>query len=198
MPLTLATRVTILRILFIPLFILLINYYDASVASGNPVIMWRWIATGLFLLEFILDALDGYLARSRGEITKLGTILDPLADKTMLLSALFLLMHPSGAFTSHLPPWFVLLVVSRDAMLIAGSLIIQSHAGHVIVRPRISGKATTFFQMLVILWILFGLSAHIFIIPLTCAALCTALSAIQYFLDGIHQLDKENNSAGFQ
>jgi len=190
MPLTLATRITILRILFIPVFILLILYYDSSVANGNPVIMWRWIATGLFLLEFILDAVDGYVARSRGEITKLGTILDPLADKAMLLSALFLLIQPSGAFTSHLPLWFVILVVSRDAMLVTGSFIIHSHAGHVTVRPRISGKATTFFQMLVIMWILIGLSPYFFIIPLTCAALCTALSASQYFIDGIRQLDK--------
>jgi len=191
MPLTLATRITIVRILFIPLFVLFVLYYDAGVFHDKPVIMLRWAATGLFLLEFILDAVDGYVARSRGEISKLGTALDPLADKTMLLTALFLFMRPSIAFTSIMPVWFVLLVVSRDIMLVTGGLIIHSHIGNVTIRPRISGKITTFFQMLVIMWILIGLPQRYFLWPVCCAAFFTAMSAVQYFFDGLHQLDKD-------
>jgi phosphatidylglycerophosphate synthase len=86
--------------------------------------------------------------------------------------------------------WFVLLVISRDVMLIGGALIIQSIVGHVTVRPRISGKATTFFQMTVIIWVLIGLPGKIFVGLVYTAAALTFLSALQYIFDGIRQLEK--------
>jgi CDP-diacylglycerol--glycerol-3-phosphate 3-phosphatidyltransferase len=190
MPLTLANRITLGRMLFIPLFILLILYYNKSVAQGAAEINLRWFATAVFLGIFLLDAVDGYIARSRKEISKLGTLLDPLADKAMLLSALIILGHPSLAFETNLPMWFVLLVISRDVMLIGGALIIQSIVGHVTVRPRISGKATTFFQMTVIIWVLIGLPGKIFVGLVYTAAALTFLSALQYIFDGIRQLEK--------
>ena len=190
MPLTLANRITLGRMLFIPLFILLILYYNKSVAQGAAEINLRWFATAVFLGIFLLDAVDGYIARSRKEISKLGTLLDPLADKAMLLSALIILGHPSLAFETNLTMWFVLLVISRDVMLIGGALIIQSIVGHVTVRPRISGKATTFFQMAVIIWVLIGLSGKIFFGLVYTAAALTFLSALQYIFDGIRQLEK--------
>jgi CDP-diacylglycerol--glycerol-3-phosphate 3-phosphatidyltransferase len=190
MPLTLANKITLGRMLFIPLFILLILYYNKSVALGAAEINLRWFATAVFLGIFLLDAVDGYIARSRNEISKLGTLLDPLADKAMLLSALIILGHPSLAFETNLPMWFVLLVISRDVMLIGGALIIQSIVGHVTVRPRISGKATTFFQMAVIIWVLIGLSGKIFFGLVYTAAALTFLSALQYVFDGIRQLEK--------
>jgi CDP-diacylglycerol--glycerol-3-phosphate 3-phosphatidyltransferase len=190
MPLTLANRITLGRMLFIPLFILLILYYNKSVAQGAAEINLRWFATAVFLGIFLLDAVDGYIARSRKEISRLGTLLDPLADKAMLLSALILLGRPSPAFQINLPMWFVLLVISRDVMLIGGALIIQSIVGHVTVRPRISGKATTFFQMTVIIWVLIGLPGKIFVGLVYTAAALTFLSALQYVFDGIRQLEK--------
>jgi Phosphatidylglycerophosphate synthase len=176
--------------LFIPLFILLILYYDKSVLRGDAEINLRWYATAVFLGIFLLDAVDGYIARSRKEISKLGTLLDPLADKAMLLSALILLGRPTLAFQTNLPVWFVLLVISRDVMLIVGALIIQSIVGNIIVRPRISGKATTFFQMTVIISVLIGLPGKIFVGLVYTAAALTFLSALQYVFDGIRQLEK--------
>jgi CDP-diacylglycerol--glycerol-3-phosphate 3-phosphatidyltransferase len=176
--------------LFIPLFILLVLYYNKSALRGETEINLRWFATAVFLVIFLLDAVDGYIARSRKEISKLGTFLDPLADKAMLLSALIILGHPSPAFETNLPMWFVLLVISRDVMLIGGALIIQSIVGNLIVRPRISGKATTFFQMTVIIWVLIGLPEKIFVWLVYTAAALTFLSALQYVFDGIRQLEK--------
>jgi cardiolipin synthase (CMP-forming) len=190
MPLTLANRITLVRMFFIPLFILLVLYYDKSVLRGETEIGLRWFATAVFIGIFLLDAVDGYIARSRKEISKLGTLLDPLADKAMLLSALILLGRPSPAFQTNLPVWFVLLVISRDVMLIGGALIIQSIVGNVTVRPRISGKATTFFQMTVIIWVLIGLPGKIFVGLVYTAAALTFLSALQYIFDGIRQLEK--------
>jgi CDP-diacylglycerol--glycerol-3-phosphate 3-phosphatidyltransferase len=192
MPLTLANKVTILRIFSIPLFVLMLIYYTTGVAKGAPATEFRWIATGVFLGIFLLDAVDGYLARIRREITDLGTLLDPLADKAVLVSALILLSGPAAekAFLPHLPVWFVLAAVSRDTILVIGAGIIQSIAGSVRIQPRITGKITTFFQGTIVIWVLTGLPASPLLWLLGVAAFFTGVSLAQYLLDGIRQLEK--------
>lgn len=180
--------------LFVPIFILLVLYFEKSVARDEPNTVLRWIATGVFLGIFLLDALDGYVARKRKEISRLGTLLDPLTDKAMLLSALVLLSLPSTAFAISLPVWFVVLVISRDVILVGGSLIIQSLVGNVTVRPRITGKITTFFQAIVILWVLIGLEPRAFIPIMGITAGLTFISGIQYIYDGIRQLERVNSN----
>jgi cardiolipin synthase (CMP-forming) len=191
-PLTLANRITILRILAIPLFILLFMYYTSGVAKSQGIAMLRWCTTGIFLGIFLLDAVDGYVARVRREITSLGTILDPLADKAVLLSALILLSMPgsAAAFQPHLPMWFLLTAISRDAILVTGAAIIQSIMGTVTVQPRITGKIATFFQGAVVVWSLIGLPPAPFSWILYTAAFFTLVSAVQYIFDGIRQLEK--------
>jgi CDP-diacylglycerol--glycerol-3-phosphate 3-phosphatidyltransferase len=191
-PLTLANRITILRILAIPLFILLLMYYTNGIAKSQSVAMLRWCATGIFLGIFLLDAVDGYVARVRHEITGLGTILDPLADKAVLLSALILLSLPAAeaAFQPHLPTWFLLTAISRDAILVTGAAIIQIIMGAVTVHPRITGKIATFFQGAVVVWSLIGLPKTPFFWVLYTAAFFTLVSAVQYIFDGIRQLEK--------
>jgi cardiolipin synthase (CMP-forming) len=194
MPLTLANKITIVRMLLIPVFIILVLYFDKSMVRHEQNEVMRWISTGIFLGIFFLDALDGYFARKRNEITRLGAILDPLTDKAMLLSALILLSLPSTTFESSLPLWFLVLVISRDVILVGGALIIQSIAGHVVVKPRLSGKCTTFFQAIVVLWVLTGLAPKVFIFLVGIAAAATLFSGVQYVFDGIRQLEKSNNS----
>jgi cardiolipin synthase (CMP-forming) len=191
-PLTLANRITILRILAIPFFILLLLYYSNGYAQSRGIALLRWCATGIFLGIFLLDAVDGYVARARREITSLGPILDPLADKAVLLSALILLSMPAAAaaFQPHLPVWFVLVAISRDAILVTGAAIIQSITGTVTVRPRVTGKIATFFQGTVVVWSLVGLAAAPFPWLLYTAAFFTLVSAVQYIFDGIRQLEK--------
>jgi cardiolipin synthase (CMP-forming) len=191
-PLTLANRITIIRILAIPFFILLLIYYSSGFAKSQGVALLRWAATGIFLGIFLLDAVDGYVARIRSEITGLGTILDPLADKAVLLSALILLSLPASAaaFHPHLPVWFVLVAISRDAILVTGAAIIQSIVGNVTVRPRVTGKIATFFQGTVVVWALVGFPPAPFPWALYAAAFFTLVSAAQYIFDGIRQLEK--------
>ena len=191
MPLTLANRITFFRIFCVPVFILLIIYYIQSVKHGNPKDLFRWAAAILFLGTVFLDAVDGYIARTRNQITRLGTIIDPLADKALLLSGLLLLSLPqTNSFGVQLPVWFVLLVVSRDVILVLGAILIHFINGTVNVRPRISGKATTFLQMVLIAWILVEIPQNLFFIPLWSAAAFTLISAIQYVMDGIMQFEK--------
>lgn len=189
---TLANRITISRIMLIPVFILLTIYYMTSVSNGVPNEWLRWASLVVFIVTSATDALDGYFARSRNERTRLGTLLDPLADKSLLISALILLTGPWGrsVFAPHLPVWYVLLVISRDVLLIAGSILIHIHAGHTEVRPRISGKLSTFFQMGLIVWVLSSGPHQGFIWLLGLAAACTLLSSVEYLVDGVRQLEK--------
>jgi CDP-diacylglycerol--glycerol-3-phosphate 3-phosphatidyltransferase len=193
MPLTLANKITIVRIFCIPLFVLCIIYYSLGVARGDTHLALRWLGLAVFLGIFLLDAVDGYLARSRREITRLGTLLDPLADKAALVSALILLSGHSAeeAFVPHLPVWFALVAISRDVILVVGALIIQSVAGSVSIQPRILGKITTFFQGTAILWVLIGLPGRPLVWVLCITAFFTAASAAQYLLDGVIQLERE-------
>jgi CDP-diacylglycerol--glycerol-3-phosphate 3-phosphatidyltransferase/cardiolipin synthase len=189
--LTLANRITIGRFLLIPVFILFTVYYMLSVSNGFPNEWLRWAAMMLFVITCLTDALDGYFARSRNERTRLGALLDPLADKSLLVSALLLLTGPWGrCFNPHLPIWYVLLVISRDVILIAGALLIHFAVGHAEVRPRIAGKMATFFQMGLILWVLASAPARGFRWLLWTAAACTLVSALLYISDGIRQLEK--------
>jgi CDP-diacylglycerol--glycerol-3-phosphate 3-phosphatidyltransferase len=187
----LANRITIGRILLIPVFVLLTIYYMLSVSNNMPNEMLRVGAVVVFVFTCLTDALDGYIARSRNQRTRLGTMLDPVADKALLLSGLILLTGPWGrCFNPHLPVWYVFLVISRDIFLIVGSVFIHLVVGHTNVHPRVSGKMATFFQMGLILWVLNQGPARGFPWVLAAAAACTLISALQYFSDGVRQLEK--------
>jgi len=189
--LSIANRITIGRIFCIPFFVLLLLYYDKSVLRGEDNDFLRIAASIVFIVTFLSDAIDGYIARSRNQITRLGTILDPLADKALLLSALILISYASeNSYQIHLPIWFVWLVICRDIMLVAGALLIHFISGSVIVHPRLFGKATTFFQSFIILWALLNLPERPFIWILWTATSLTIVSGAQYFFDGIQQFDK--------
>jgi CDP-diacylglycerol--glycerol-3-phosphate 3-phosphatidyltransferase len=189
--LSLANRITIVRLFCIPFFVLLLLYYDKSVLRGEDNDLLRIYASFIFIATFLSDALDGYIARSRNQITRLGTIIDPLADKALLLSALILISYSSeNSYQIHLPIWFVWLVICRDIMLIAGALLIHFISGVVTVRPRLFGKATTFFQAFLILWALLNLPERPYTWILWTATALTVISGAQYFFDGIRQFDK--------
>ena len=190
MHITLANKITIFRIFNVPIFVLLLLYYKHSVKVGAPYELYRYFATAVFSITICLDIIDGYLARKRNEISKLGRVLDPLADKSLLVSAFILLSSNSiGTDHSHLPLWFVLLVISRDIVLVTGALLINYVAGTIRVQARIFGKAATFFQTMVILLVLFKIQGQIFIGCITCTAVCTLVSGIQYCIDGYHQIE---------
>jgi cardiolipin synthase len=192
MVLTIATKITIARILAVPAFVILLLYYSNSVLQRAPNYMFRLGATLFFLGIFLFDALDGYIARSRNQITRLGTLLDPLADKALLLSAIIILnQSPETAFDPRIPLWFVITVISRDLMLILGAAVIHLITGTVEIRPRVIGKMATFFQMMVVVWVLLGCAGRAFPWLLGGATLCILGSLAHYIYDGIKQLEKE-------
>ena len=187
--LTLATKVTITRLMGVPVFIGLLVYYLIGLHNGQDLGVLRMAALAMFVAVALTDALDGYLARSRNEVTDLGRMLDPIADKALLLSGLVLLTRPSlPALAPHIPVWFTTLVISRDVVLILGSFLVHELAGNVTIQPRISGKLATVFQMATIIWVLIGGAERQFNWFVGAAAVLTALSWIQYTVDGARQL----------
>ncbi len=196
-PITLATRVTLVRILGIPVFILLLIYYKMSHAEGDPNEYQRLWALLVFILIGLTDALDGYLARSRNEITRLGSILDPLADKILLLSGILLLTTPSlPELQPQFPVVFTLIVISRDAILVAGSFTIHWTIGHVDIRPRLTGKIATFFQMAAVIWALAAGPLNVFMGLVGTAAFFTVVSGAQYVVDGKRQVERHSAHSG--
>lgn len=192
---TLANRVTILRILAVPLFILMLLYYTQGLARGQAEDGYRMAALIVFVVAAATDALDGYLARSRDEITHLGKILDPLADKALLLSSLVLLTRPAlPALEPHIPVWFTLLVISRDVVLILGAAVIHAVAGAVVVKPRVAGKIATFFQMVTVAWVLMQGRPKLFAVWVGLAGLFTLISGAWYLFDGLRQLEKHSGA----
>ena len=147
--LTVANKLTICRILVIPFFVLALFYYSPDRDC------FRWIALGIFLFAGILDLLDGYVARKFHQETKLGALLDPLADKILLVSAYICLYKLSVIFdTVRLPLWFVVGVVIREIVLLFGITVMRLVKGGTTINPTLLGKLTTFCQMFAVLGIL--------------------------------------------
>ena len=195
--LTLANRITIVRILGTPVFILLMVYYAIGLRAGEVQPGYRQAALLLFLVVVVTDGMDGYFARRRHEVTKLGRVLDPLADKLLMISAIVLFTRPSlPELQPQFPIWFTLLVISRDVVLVGGSFLIHLHNGSVHVHPRWSGKIATVLQMFCVGWALAALNPGAFVWPVAAAGVFTLISGIQYVMDGVHQIESSGPQHG--
>jgi cardiolipin synthase len=141
----------------------------------------------LFIVGIASDALDGVIARRRNQHTELGTLLDPVADKFLILSTLIScsVIHGLPAWM-RVPAWFNLVVISRDALLVSGSVVLFAIQGRWTVRPSRLGKWTTAVQMLVIPSVLLGLPIKVPL--LLAAAVLTVLSLVGYVRMGIREL----------
>lgn len=182
---TTANKVTIFRILLIPFFVIEIVYY---VRTGNEIC--RLAGVLAFAIAAILDGVDGYIARKYHQRSELGTILDPAADKLLLVSAIVLLNFNNAPYLRSIPFWLTGVIIGRDLLLGMGAILVRLVVGKITVRPRLTGKLATFFQMIAVGWILlkwdlnFGL-LHIWILG---AGIFTAVSGLFYTWDGMKQL----------
>ena len=189
---TTANKITIVRILMIPVFVTLAIYYGQTVRNGPPDEWLRFWAIMTFLVAAASDGLDGYVARRYNQRSSLGVILDPIADKGLLLSGIITLSisnwSASNPHYGQFPIWFPVLVISRDVVILVGSAVLHLLNGRVIVRTSWTGKVATVLQMMAIAWVM--LQLHFF--PLTyvvaAAGLFTFISGVIYVMDGIRQL----------
>lgn len=148
-----ATRITLFRIFLVPVFIGCLIYYRPERDY------LRWAAFFVFLLGVLSDGLDGFLARAFSQHSSLGRLLDPLADKLLLLAAFAsLAVLETLPDSLRIPPWVTILVISRDLMIVIGSCLIFLLTQRLEVRPSRLGKTATFFQMTTILAVLLQFS----------------------------------------
>ena len=142
---TYANQITLARILLIPVFVGFALYYAHSVQDGVPDERLYWAAVITFAVASLSDALDGYIARRFKQQSKLGVILDPLADKLLMLAAVCTLSF--SAWPAKLPLYFVILSLSREVFTIVGAFVIKYCAGKVHIEPHWTGKLSTFTQI---------------------------------------------------
>ena len=190
---TTANKVTILRILFIPFFVVEILYYMKDGHESH-----RILAIIAFGVASICDGVDGFIARHFNQRSELGAILDPLADKLLLISGIvvFSLNNPH---LGSIPLWLTGTIIGRDLVLLLGLGVIQMMVGKVKIRARMLGKIATVLQMICIAWILLKwdslLGGPWFSIWTIGAAVCTGVSGLLYVGDGMLQLSSHPTSS---
>lgn len=167
---------SIFRILLVPpLVVVLLTKFDGK----------EWWGLGLFLSAAVMDFLDGYLARRRKEVTRLGTLLDPAADKILIAAAFISLVEMDHA-SNHavVPAWIVVVIIAREFAVT--SLRAFAAAEHFVIPSGIWGKAKTTVQIvsiaLLIIYNQLGEFRHLAPISLWVALGVTLYSGIDYFI----------------
>lgn len=155
MKLSWASRITIVRILLIIPFIscmLKINDTELSESMRNAM---RYAATSIFLVMAVSDAIDGFFARRKKQITKLGSFLDPTADKLLITSACLLLASQHSRVDGFLLPLtVVVLIIGKDLLLSIGFLIVYFITSKLFIAPVFIGKVATTLQLSMVTGIL--------------------------------------------
>lgn len=158
----LANKITILRIILVPIFLFILAI---KVKYGTL------IATVVFIIAALTDTLDGYIARSRNQVTKFGKFLDPLADKLIVTAALISLVE-----MKKLPTWVVMIIIARE-FAITGLRAVAASEGVIIAASK-WGKAKTVTQIIAIVAALIEIPYNNILIFI--AVLITIISGIDY------------------
>jgi CDP-diacylglycerol--glycerol-3-phosphate 3-phosphatidyltransferase len=195
---TTANKITIVRILMIPAFVTMAIYYGESIKRGDPLEWQRFAAIIIFILAAVSDGLDGYVARRYNQRSALGVYLDPIADKGLLLSGIITLSisnwSQSDPEYGSFPVWFPVLVISRDAVILVGTMILYLLNGKVHVKPNWTGKIATVLQMIAIGWVMLQLRFIPLLYVVVGAGVFTLISGIVYVTDGVRQLQAEGHA----
>ena len=187
---TTANKITILRILLVPFFVVEVLYY-----ANNGGELHLGLAVLCFAVAAILDGVDGYVARRYNQRSELGAILDPLADKLLLVSAIVVLSFDHRPYLQSVPLWLTGTIIGRDILVLIGLIVLQMTVGKVTVRPRILGKIATVLQMIVVLWILLKWQQRWLQVWTIGAAVCTGISGLFYVWDWVRQVSAHPSSS---
>lgn len=137
-------RISLLRLLLVAPFVVLMGHQQSR---G----LFRYLALGIFVFMALSDLADGFLARRLGRSTRLGAILDPLADKALITCAAILLsLEHSHVRGARLPNWVVVLIVGKDLWVVVGFLVVFLLTGRVKVMPTMPGKMATCGQLMMV------------------------------------------------
>ena len=145
MKLNLANKLTVFRILLVPIMVIIPYLGLKGEYLGIPITML--IMEAIFIIASITDKLDGYIARSRNEITTFGKFLDPLADKILVLAAMILLVE-----AKKIPAWIPVIILARE-FIVSGYRLIAAEKGGEVIAASIFGKIKTVTQMIALILI---------------------------------------------
>ena len=183
---TFASKITVARLLLVPVFAYLTLHYDHLRELSQPDERWRIAALWVFIIAAASDALDGYIARKFNQHSEFGAFIDPIADKTLLLTGLCLLTWVDwGASGWRLPLWFFLLIIARDALILGGIGYLWHRGKSVKIAPHWSGKVCTVTQMIALGCVMLSLSPIPPLYPCALAAIFTIWSGVAYFRTGL-------------
>ncbi|CAG7840738.1 CDP-diacylglycerol--glycerol-3-phosphate 3-phosphatidyltransferase [Clostridium haemolyticum] len=168
----LANKLTLLRVILVPVFLIFISINSPA----NTL-----IAIVIFVSAALTDKLDGYIARSRNEITNFGKFMDPLADKLLVTSALVALVQ-----YGVIPAWMVMIIIARE-FAVTGLRAVAASEG-VVIAASWWGKIKTVIQIIAIILCLISLiytasyMRYVTYISVSLAVLITLISGIDYFV----------------
>lgn len=150
----LPNKLTIFRIILVPIMVI-IPFLGLDKYVPNLIIPLTWIIVeAIFIIASITDKLDGYIARSRNQITTFGKFLDPIADKILVLAAMIMLVE-----ANRLPGWIPIIVLFREFVVSGYRLVAVGKEGNVIA-ASIWGKLKTVTQMIALIIALVDMNAY--------------------------------------
>ncbi|MBM7564912.1 CDP-diacylglycerol--glycerol-3-phosphate 3-phosphatidyltransferase [Paenibacillus sacheonensis] len=189
-----ANKITVVRILMIPIFILLFPIYPASLTSHSALLQHLdayglYYAAGVFLLASATDKLDGYVARKYNLVTNLGKLLDPLADKLLISAALILMVSEHLTYA-----WVAFAIVAREFMITALRMVAASR--RIALQADNTGKIKMVFQVVGITAVLlrnrpfaFFTSIPVDQVLLYAALVLTVYSGVHYIRNNYRRLE---------
>lgn len=183
----LPNALTLLRIFFVPLLVAALVQKDFEFQAGSLLVRHEMLALAIFLMAAATDLVDGYLARRWGQVTTVGTLLDPIADKLLISAALISLVQ-----VHTMPGWMAILIIGRE-FAISGLRSIAAAEGYVI-RANELGKLKLVFQVFAVSVVMLSLGQPR-LEPLATACmwivvLFTMWSAISYFREFWREVDE--------
>ena len=190
---SLPTKITFIRIILTPIIIFLILIHHEKIQEfGLESSHIYWILT-LFSIAIISDIVDGYLSRKFNLITRLGSFLDPIADKILIISTTLVLTYVDCG--NPLPIYYTSLIVARESIQISGAISIGIISGDITIKHHWTGKIATFLQILMVYCSL-TLESVSFCFSLSLLTSFFAIwSAIMYIHNGLVQLPSTHDAS---
>lgn len=173
----LPNKLTILRVIMIPFFVLALLY------NGGENQTLQYVAAAIFIIASLTDMLDGKIARKYNLVTNFGKFMDPLADKLLVCSALICLVE-----LKELPAWMVIVIISRE-FIISGFRLVASDNG-VVIAASYWGKFKTTFQMIAVVLLIVGIPALSMVTTAVVwiALILTVISLVDYIAKNVNVL----------
>lgn len=183
----LANKITVARLVLVPVFVGCVIAHSNAITGLDPDWTWRFTAIGVFAIATLSDFFDGWVARRFHQKSLLGTTLDPIADKLLMLSAIFTLAVTP--WEHGFPVWFVVLVFVREAIILLGIAFMYGFLRKIEMGPHWISKAATALQMACVVWILidFRHSAPELVWLIRVTAVFMVISTAIYVREGIRQ-----------